>query len=96
MSRYREIALIEGRRSSVVYAVPPESPDDFYVVSTIGDRFDTLAQQFYSDSEYWWIIAAANPTVRRDSLNIDTGIQIRIPGSLAETLRFYENVNLSR
>ena len=96
MSRYRQIPIKDGVRGTTVYRVPPESADDLYVITTVGDRFDLLAQQFYSDSEYWWIIASANPTVRRDSISITPGTQLRIPGSLAETLRFYENANTNR
>lgn len=74
--------------STVKYPEIPLSPTDIYVISTIGDRFDTLAQQFYNNSSYWWIISIANTgnigtslstNLSQDSLYIPTGIQIRIP-----------------
>ncbi len=83
MSRYRNIPVrtLEGKdyRKNALYPDIPVSENDYYVITTVGDRFDILAQQFYSDVNLWWIIAAANPTVRRDTLFITPGYQLRIP-----------------
>ena len=83
MSRYRNIPvrILEGReyRKNALYPDIPVSENDYYVISTVGDRFDILAQQFYNDVNLWWIIAAANPNVRRDTLFITPGLQLRIP-----------------
>lgn len=95
MDRYNK-TLKDSQIGSTVYAVPSESPDDYYVVSTFGDRFDILALEYYKDAKYWWIIAAANPYIRRDSLSIQEGQQIRIPANLPQVLRYFENNNLSR
>ena len=46
----------------------PLSSNDVYIITTIGDRLDSLANQFYNDVRLWWVIATANPhIVRRDS-----------------------------
>lgn len=29
----------------------------------VGDRLDTIAQEFYGDPRLWWVIAEANPDV---------------------------------
>jgi len=83
MSRYRNIPVrtLEGKdyRKNALYPDIPVSENDYYVITTVGDRFDILAQQFYNDVNLWWIIAAANPTVRRDTLFITPGYQLRIP-----------------
>lgn len=89
-NRYSNIPVREEQQervySSSVYSIVPESVDDYYVISTTGDRFDVLAQEYYNDSKLWYILAAANPTVRRDSLFIEPGIQIRIPLPLSKVL----------
>jgi hypothetical protein len=58
----------------------PLSSDDVYIITVNGDRLDNLAYEFYNDTSYWWVIAVANPEkVRRDSLFVEGGIQLRIP-----------------
>lgn len=90
MSRYDSTFSrnIEGRRAkgSLIYNIPPESQDDYYLISTMGDRFDILAQEYYGSSVYWYIIAAANPNLKRDTLTIEPGVQIRIPLPLGKVL----------
>jgi hypothetical protein len=53
---------------------------DIYVYVSRGDRYDTLAQQYYEDSTMWWIISRANKSQTPDSLIPEIGSQIRIPG----------------
>ena len=83
MSRYRNIPvrILEGReyKKNTLYPDIPVSENDYYIISSMGDRFDILAEQFYKDMHLWWIIAAANPNVRRDTLFITPGLQLRIP-----------------
>jgi|TARA_R110000851_G_scaffold71870_2_gene159674 hypothetical protein len=101
MNRYTTIGkekTIEGRRyiQNAIYPDIPETEDDIYVITTVGDRYDTLAQQYYSDLSLWWIIATANPTANSDSLVITPGIQIRIPGSPSKIVGLYESLNKKR
>ena len=70
----------------------PRSDKDYYVITTVGDRYDKLAQQFYSDSSLWWIIASANNS-QQASLVVEQGIQLRIPGNLDTILRNYKQAN---
>lgn len=74
--------------STVKYPYIPESEQDYYVITTTGDRFDVLSFQFYGDTQYWWAIAASNPTVRKDTLFIEPGLQLRIPPISAILSRF--------
>lgn len=97
MRRYNNIPIIkspDGKRiyKNVRYPEIPRSFDDIYVYTTIGDRFDTLAQQYYGDSSLWWVIANAN-TLEQDSLTPPEGTQIRIPSNPTPTLSAYENSN---
>ena len=54
MNRYQNIPKTkrEGKEVYVTSRYPevPLSENDIYVYTSIGDRFDTLAQQFYKDS----------------------------------------------
>lgn len=99
MNRYRavESRVVESKqiRSTTIYPQIPASESDFYVITSVGDRFDILSQQFYSNQTYWWAIASANPQVRKDSLSIEPGLQLRIP-PLSAILESYEQLNSSR
>ena len=78
-----------------VYPDIPDSEEDIYVISTGGDRFDTLALQFYGDSSLWWAISSANTSVR-DSLVVQPGVQLRIPLSKSRVLDLYRAANSNR
>ena len=82
-SRYKnnnKVKLENGKRvyRSKIYPNIPLKDNDIYVVTQTGDRLDTLANQFYSNSSYWWIIATAN-NIHDASLSVDDGTIIRIP-----------------
>jgi len=101
MNRYQTILknkTEEGKRyiQNAIYPDIPESVEDIYVITTVGDRYDTLAQQFYRDSSLWWIIASANPSNKSDSLVPTPGLQLRIPGNHTSILRDYEIINNKR
>jgi len=100
MNRYKDIGLLktgEGKqyKSNPIYPAIPPSIDDFYILSSVGDRYDTLALKFYGDSKLWWIIASAN-NMTKASLVTEPGIQIRIPGNTQSAISKYKQVNLDR
>ena len=100
MRRYNNIPIIkspDGKRiyKNVRYPEIPRSFDDIYVYTTIGDRFDTLAQQYYDDSSLWWIIASAN-NQGRDSLVVKPGIQLRIPMNTSNAINLFNALNANR
>ena len=78
-----------------MYPDIPDSEEDIYVISTGGDRFDTLALQFYGDSSLWWAISSANTSVR-DSIVVEPGVQLRIPLSKSRVLDLYRTANSNR
>ncbi len=99
MNRYRQTPTIQDtspRRGTILYPDIPLHTEDTYVISTLGDRFDILAEAYYQDSTMWWAIASANPTVDRSSLNITPGIQIRIPFSKVRILDLFQSININR
>ena len=75
------------------YPQVPLSSSDIYVITTAGDRFDLLAQQYYNDSSLWWIISTANETLPQNSLYITTGTQIRIPTNVSTIITNYNVIN---
>ena len=73
MPRYSNIPKTktpDGKQiyKTVRYPEIPRQPNDIYVFTTVGDRYDTLAQQYYGDSSLWWIISNANGTLNQSSL----------------------------
>jgi nucleoid-associated protein YgaU len=80
--------------TTIKYPEIPLSVDDFYVITTIGDRLDNLANQFYEDVNLWWVITSANPDViKRDSFMLEPGIEIRIPANLQTILENFNELN---
>lgn len=100
MSRYEDIGRVtslEGKKylRNAIYPEIPVSDDDIYIKTTGGDRYDTLALQFYGNSSYWWIIASANNS-ERASLIVKPGVQLRIPGDAQAALQLFDSVNENR
>jgi phage tail protein X len=100
-SRLDHIQKKRGTNKKVVYKYVkypqiPLSIDDIYTTTSVGDRLDLIAYQFYNDVDLWWVITTANPDViRRDSFNLTSGLQIRIPNpsSISNILKSFENIN---
>ena len=77
---YPDIPIVEG---------------DSYIITTMGDRLDLLAQDFYNDISLWWIIASAN-ALPGDSIYIPIGMQIRIPVDVQGAVNQYKQLNANR
>ena len=76
------------------YPTIPLNSDDLYITTTIGDRLDLLAYQFYKDTRLWWIIMNANVgTIRRDSFSLKPNLQIRIPKDIDKIVGDFEDLN---
>ena len=72
----------------------PLSSNDIYILTTVGDRLDSLANQFYHDVRLWWIIATANPQIiRRDSYTLKPNLEVRIPSNTTQILKAFEQIN---
>ena len=54
----------------------------------MGDRYEKLAQNYYGDSRYWWVIAWFNK--RPAELTNKLGDVIFIPTSIEDTLSVFE------
>tara|TARA_R110000796_G_scaffold90255_2_gene194080 strand:+ start:5816 stop:6115 length:300 start_codon:yes stop_codon:yes gene_type:complete len=98
MARYTETPItssIKGKQMYETVRYPDISrlESDTYILTTIGDRYDTLAQQYYGDSNLWWVISNANGKLTKDSLTPPIGSQVRIPANPTLTLADYIEIN---
>ena len=99
MSRYSNalnLKTVGGKRyrGTIKYPNIPLTSNDIYVITTIGDRLDSIAFQFYNDVRLWWVIATANPQViRRDSYNLKPNLEIRIPANVSSIIEKFEQLN---
>ena len=83
-----------GKRYLMPTIIPsiPISDTDVFVRTVVGERFDSLAQKFYGDSNLWWIIAKAND-MANGKIAIDNEKKIRIPMNLDSILNSVEVSN---
>lgn len=98
MNRYQNSPIfknIAGKRyySTTKYPEIPLDFNDIYVYSTAGDRFDTLALQYYSDPTLWWVLSIANTNLTQNSYYIPEGSQIRIPANISRIMAQYNALN---
>ena len=75
MNRYQNINIIKVDNKvcyqTTRYPEVPLSSDDIYIYTVQGDRFDSLANTYYSDETLWWIISIANTAIAGTSLPSD-------------------------
>ena len=60
----------------------------FEYVWQFGDRLDRLANRFYGDDQYWWVIALVNNISY--VLGIKIGTVLRIPKDVSDVLQKLE------
>lgn len=101
INRYQNIQVTKYNQTGSVYYLNNIYPDiplnneDNYVITTLGDRFDIMAINFYGDSTLWWIIPSANG-LPGDSLFPPIGLQLRIPSDISQILNSYKLINIIR
>ena len=98
MNRYQTIPITKTSSGKTIYQTVkypeiPLNPNDIYVISNKGDRFDILANQYYSDSSLWWIISTANNNIPQNSLYLPEGVQLRIPADATQAINNFEAIN---
>jgi phage tail protein X len=75
---------------SKIYPNIPLRDTDIYVATETGDRFDTLAYQYYQDASLWWIIAAAN-NIHDAPFGLADGTILRIPQQYIEIINNFNS-----
>ncbi len=98
MNRYQNITTLsteKGKRyyKSVKYPEIPLDINDIYVYSTIGDRFETIALDYYNDKSLWWIVSIANSSLKQNSYFIPVGTQLRIPQNISSIISQFNRLN---
>ena len=76
-----------------IYPDIPYSDTDEYVITTIGDRLDSIAYSYYNDAELWWIISVANNNITNGSMFPIPGTQLRVPTNINSVLNLFDQVN---
>lgn len=100
MERYINSTTLKTNQDKPYYKqkyypnIPP-SESDVYVITTVGDRFDTLANSYYNDPKLWWVISVANNNATNGLIPLP-GTQLRIPTDLSAVLNLYNQFNKAR
>jgi nucleoid-associated protein YgaU len=91
-TEFTDIPYYKGKQ----YPNIPLSESDVYVITTVGDRLDSLAYSYYNDATLWWIIAAANNNATKGALFPVPGTQLRIPTNVNNVLQQFDQFNKAR
>lgn len=101
MNRYNNATILTTTNyrpyyKSRFYPNIPLSESDVYVITTVGDRLDSLAFSYYRDPTLWWIIAMANNNATNGALYPVPGTQLRIPTNISAIINQYNQFNKAR
>mgnify|MGYP003114978490 FL=1 len=81
--------------TTTVYPKIPRDAEDIFIETRIGDRFDSLAHEFYGDVTLYWIIAKANNLIH-GGIAVEPGIKLRIPINTSNITQEFFNLNSER
>ena len=90
--------VIRKDRNNIRYYKPriipniPIKDTDIFVYPIYGDRYDTMAQRYYEDSNLWWIIVKAND-ISDGKIAPDPLKKLRIPTEIDDILQSISQVN---
>jgi hypothetical protein len=76
-----------------IYPEIPYSDTDEYIITTIGDRLDSISYSYYNDAELWWVISVANNNITNGSMFPIPGTQLRVPTNINSVLNLFDQVN---
>ena len=95
--RYRNVKSkkdLNGKQYYVPSFVPniPIKDSDIFVYPLYGQRFDSIAQDYYGNSNLWWIIAKANE-LSKGQISADPLKKLRIPTEIDDILESVQKSN---
>ena len=95
--RYKNNRILRDRDGIRYYKpriIPniPIKDTDIFVYPIYGDRFDTMAQRYYENSNLWWIIAKANE-ISDGRISPDPLSKLRIPTEIEDILQSISQAN---
>lgn len=101
MTRYENSSILTTFDYRPYYKVKfypniPLSESDVYVITTVGDRLDSLAYNYYQDATLWWVISMANNNITKGALYPAPGTQLRIPTNINSVFNLFEQFNKVR
>lgn len=103
MNRYLDTQILKtstGIRyfSTLLYPIIDPTDDDWYVITTVGDRLDLIANEYYGDPTLYPVLYFANPNsgLRYDSIYPPVGIQLRIPADVSAVQTKLDEINKAR
>ena len=90
----KEIKSTNGKRyyANAIYTAIPYTETDLYIITTVGDRLDILADRYYKDLSLYKVIATAN-SLTCDSLYPPVGMILRIPTDLDSIRKKFVEIN---
>lgn len=89
--RYEALKNNDGTLSTMPFIYLPVNPSDKYEEWNDGfNRYDKLAQKYYGNPFYDFLIVYANPSFLSEFDNAD-GVLVRIPFPLAKAKADYES-----
>ncbi len=88
MNRYESTKKIKNKDlinkyETVTYPKFERKETDIYIITKEKERLDLLANKYYNDPRYWFVIARAN-NLGKGTLTIPAGKQIRIPQNITD------------
>ena len=100
MNRYESTKTIKNQDSisrleTATYPKFDRKEDDIYIITRKLERLDLLANEYYEDSRFWWVIARAN-NLGKGTLTIPAGQQIRIPQNITDIFGDLETARKER
>jgi hypothetical protein len=78
---------------SKLYPDIPYLATDDYIITTVGDRLDSLAYSYYGNAELWWIISIANNNITKGSIYPSPGTQLRVPTDASYVIQLFDELN---
>ena len=90
--------IVKKDKNNIRYYKPrivpniPIKDTDIFAYPIYGDRYDTMAQRYYEDSNLWWIIVKAND-ISDGKIAPDPLKKLRIPTEIDDILQSISQVN---
>ena len=90
--------IVKKDKNNIRYYKPrivpniPIKDTDIFAYPIYGDRYDTMAQRYYDDSNLWWIIVKAND-ISDGKIAPDPLKKLRIPTEIDDILQSINQTN---
>jgi len=91
LNRYINLEGSEIAVNSYIYKAVVDGSLQFEEMTTVeGDRLDLIAHKYYSNANYWWVIASASGIGWW--LQVPSGVDLKIPLSIEQVEKVIERI----